>query len=250
MGTISTTDPFVGGIEIGGDHYNGGWRWRTLGICASCVAVLALADVSVRIGAGVTAALIPPTLVFASTLLRGRPLAVIATLSLADLLLLYGIEPRSRIEIVIVGVIAVAAAGVGVWLRRHSVATARAAPPEDVGPRPNGQVMLTGRLQQSPYAEQPDATLTLRLAGLSRREQDVARLVLDGLPTREIADRLFISERTVETHLANIFDKFDVHSRSELADSLLNRKPLKRKPLNGKPQAAGDAHPSRRSRRR
>lgn len=240
-------DHSVGGMEIGGDDNNGGRRWRTLGICAGCIAVLALADVSVPIDVGVRAALIPPMLVFAGTLLRGRPLAVMVTLSLADLLLLYRLERSSgsRVQILIIGVIAVAAAGVGVWLRRHSVAPAGAAPPDHVGPRLKGDVMLTGRLQQSPHAEQPDAALTLRLAGLSRREQDVARLVLDGLPTREIANRLFISERTVETHLANIFDKFDVHSRSELVDSLLNRKPL-----NGKPRAAGDAHPSRRSRRR
>ena len=238
-------------MEIGGDDINGGWRWRTLGICAGCIAVLALADVSVRVDVGVTAALIPPMLVFAGTLLRGRPLAVMVTLSLADLLLLYRLEPSSgSVKILIIGMIAVAAAGVGVWLRRHSVAPARAAPPDHVGPSLNGDLMLTGRLQQSPHAEQPDAALTLRLAGLSRREQDVARLVLDGLPTREIANRLFISERTVETHLANIFDKFDVHSRSELVDSLHHRKPLNRKPLNGKPRAAGDAHTSRRSRRR
>src|ERR1019366_4727428 len=174
------TDHSVGGMEIGGDDINGGWRWRTLGICAGCIAVLALADVSVPIEVGVTAALIPPMLVFAGTLLRGRPLAVIVTLSLADLVLLYGLAPSSgsRVEILIIGVIAVAAAGVGVWLRRHSVAPARAVPPDHVGPSLNGDLMLTGRLQQSPHAEQPDAALTLRLAGLSRREQDVARLVL------------------------------------------------------------------------
>jgi len=232
-------------MEIGGDDNYGGWRWRTLVICAGCIAVLALAGVFGRTDSGVTTALIPPMLVLASTLLRGRPLAVIATLTLADFLVLYGINPTARIEIVIVGVIAVAAAGVGVWLRRYSVAPARGAPPDHDGPRLDGQIMLSGRLQESPRAEQPDAALTLRLVGLSRREQDVARLVLDGLHTREIAQRLFISERTVETHLANIFDKFDVHSRSELVDSLLNRKPL-----NGNPRAAGDAHPSRQSRSR
>ena len=209
------------GMDTGGDNNNGGWRWRTRGICASCVAVLALVDVSTGVYTGATAALIPPMLVCASTLLQGRPLAVILTLSLADLLLLY-IVSHSQTEIVIVGVIAAAAAGVGIGLRRQSVALARSAL---AGPRPDTEVMVTGRLHQSPPADQPDSVLTQRLANLSRRERDVARLVLDGLSTREIANGLFISERTVETHLANIFDKIDVHSRSELVDSLLNRKP-------------------------
>jgi DNA-binding CsgD family transcriptional regulator len=231
-------------METGGDDNNGGWLRHTPGICASCVAVLAVTDLSVRVGDGVTAALIPPMLVFAGLLLRWRPLAIIVTLSLADLLLLGAIVPASRLAIVIVGVIALAVAGGGVWLRRYPIAPFRPAH-DDAEPKLNGHVMLTGRLQQPLYAEQPDAALTQRLASLSRREQDVARLVLDGLPTREIAQRLFISERTVETHLANIFDKLDVHSRGDLVDSLLNRISH-----NGKSRTAGDAPPSRRLRRR
>lgn len=233
----------VGGMENGGDDKYGGGRWRTLDICASCVAVLALVDVSVRRYDVAFAALIPPMLVVASTLLRGRLLTLIVTLSLADLLLLHGVESpsSSRIELVIIGGIAIAAAGVGVWLRRSSVDPAQADPAR---PRLDAAIMLTGRLQQPPPVEQTDAVLAQRLAHLSRREQDVARLVLDGLATREIAGRLFISERTVETHLANIFDKIEVHSRGELVDSLLNRRPS-----NGMPRVAGDSPPHRRSRR-
>jgi DNA-binding CsgD family transcriptional regulator len=53
-------------------------------------------------------------------------------------------------------------------------------------------------------------------SALSRREQQVARLAADGRTAREIAERLFISERTVETHLANIYTKLGVRSKIEL----------------------------------
>jgi DNA-binding CsgD family transcriptional regulator len=45
----------------------------------------------------------------------------------------------------------------------------------------------------------------------------VARLVADGLPNREVAARLFVSPRTVEFHLRNVFAKAGVASRGELA---------------------------------
>jgi DNA-binding NarL/FixJ family response regulator len=51
---------------------------------------------------------------------------------------------------------------------------------------------------------------------LSRRQQEVVSLVLLGLTAREIGRRLFISERTVETHLANVYERLDVHSRHQL----------------------------------
>lgn len=50
--------------------------------------------------------------------------------------------------------------------------------------------------------------------GLSAREMQVLRLVARGNTNREIASALFISERTVERHLSNIFNKLDLTSRS------------------------------------
>jgi DNA-binding NarL/FixJ family response regulator len=55
------------------------------------------------------------------------------------------------------------------------------------------------------------------LAALTRREREVVRLAVDGLTAREIGAQLFISERTVETHLANAYGKLGVASRLELA---------------------------------
>jgi non-specific serine/threonine protein kinase len=55
------------------------------------------------------------------------------------------------------------------------------------------------------------------LAGLSRSERVVAELVAQGCTNREISERLVISRRTVETHVAHAFHKLGVHSRSHLA---------------------------------
>jgi DNA-binding CsgD family transcriptional regulator len=56
--------------------------------------------------------------------------------------------------------------------------------------------------------------ITSRPAGLSDREVEVLRLVADGLTNRAIAERLVISERTVDRHVSNIFTKLDVSSRA------------------------------------
>jgi DNA-binding NarL/FixJ family response regulator len=52
---------------------------------------------------------------------------------------------------------------------------------------------------------------------LTRREQDVLRLVAAGRSNREIADILSISERTVENHMSHILTKLDVESRTAAA---------------------------------
>jgi DNA-binding NarL/FixJ family response regulator len=52
---------------------------------------------------------------------------------------------------------------------------------------------------------------------LSSRERELVVLVAEGYRNREIAEKLFISERTVKNHLRNIFDKLGVSDRLELA---------------------------------
>ena len=52
---------------------------------------------------------------------------------------------------------------------------------------------------------------------LSRREMEVAELVADGATNAQVAARLFISERTVESHLSSIFNKLGVDTRLQVA---------------------------------
>jgi DNA-binding NarL/FixJ family response regulator len=55
------------------------------------------------------------------------------------------------------------------------------------------------------------------LEALTSRELQVARLVVDRKTNPQIAAELFLSQKTVETHLRNIFHEVDVSSRVELA---------------------------------
>jgi DNA-binding NarL/FixJ family response regulator len=55
------------------------------------------------------------------------------------------------------------------------------------------------------------------MGSLTERELQVARLVVDRRTNPEIAAELFLSQKTVETHLRNIFHKMDVTSRVALA---------------------------------
>ncbi|MGZ4704748.1 MAG: helix-turn-helix domain-containing protein, partial [Acidimicrobiales bacterium] len=58
----------------------------------------------------------------------------------------------------------------------------------------------------------PDASVAL-----TRQERRVAAVVGTGATNREAADELFLSPRTIDFHLRNIYRKLDIRSRTELA---------------------------------
>ncbi len=94
------------------------------------------------------------------------------------------------------------------------------------------------------------APLLMSAYGLTEREQDVTRLVLQGESTATIADRLVVSVHTVQQHLKSIFEKTGVHSRRDLVGKVFfsHYEPRLRdnesrvpqdKPLRGGPMAVG-----------
>ena len=56
-----------------------------------------------------------------------------------------------------------------------------------------------------------------QMMGTTRREREIAALIAEGLTNREIANKLVLSERTVEGHVANLFAKVNVSSRTQIA---------------------------------
>ena len=55
---------------------------------------------------------------------------------------------------------------------------------------------------------------------LSGREREIAMLAAAGLASKDIADRLFLSVRTVNNHLQHVYTKLGVSSRADLAEAL------------------------------
>ena len=52
--------------------------------------------------------------------------------------------------------------------------------------------------------------------GLSYRESEVAEQVTKGITSKEIAEKLFVTEKTIKFHLTNIYKKMNVKSRAQL----------------------------------
>ncbi len=64
---------------------------------------------------------------------------------------------------------------------------------------------------------------------LAKREQEVANLVAEGLPNREIAKKLALSEHTVSNYLFRIYEKLGISSRVELVLYIVRREDLRNK---------------------
>ena len=112
----------------------------------------------------------------------------------------------------------------GAWLRRHRRMTQSRAPLREAAETFDALGLLR-------YAER--ARRELRASGetvrrrdpggwaqLSPQELQIAQLAAEGLSNREIGEQLYLSHRTVESHLYRLFPKLGVTSRAQLRDAL------------------------------
>jgi DNA-binding CsgD family transcriptional regulator len=90
---------------------------------------------------------------------------------------------------------------------------------DDLGARP-AAALARGRLRAlgvRGIPRGPRPATRANPAGLTRREVDVVTLLTRSYGNQEIADRLFLSPRTVENHIAAILSKLDVSTRADVA---------------------------------
>ncbi len=76
---------------------------------------------------------------------------------------------------------------------------------------------LLSHMEQNTPAPPPIAQLPIGAVALTPREREMLQLIADGRTNQEIADTLYISLRTVQTHVANILAKLDLNSRAAVA---------------------------------
>jgi len=113
------------------------------------------------------------------------------------------------------GIIAAIFAGVGIWLGltltktkivREEVVVVKEvrvplAPPK---PGEGGFVLNEGKLRE---------------LAITAREHEILQLIAEGLSNQEIATKLFVSENTVKTHAARLFDKLGVNKRIKAVEA-------------------------------
>ncbi|HEX7736963.1 MAG TPA: response regulator transcription factor [Ktedonobacteraceae bacterium] len=84
---------------------------------------------------------------------------------------------------------------------------------------PTAQSVMVGDYLQRVHAgEEKDS-----YSSLTEREREILKLVAEGYTNNQIAERLVISPKTVDTHRTHIMDKLNLHSRAELVKYAMRR---------------------------
>jgi DNA-binding CsgD family transcriptional regulator len=183
-----------------------GSRWESL-VAAACIIFLAGVFVA-ELGTpdDVVSAVVLLPLLAAVWLLSNRQAALVGSTAILLLGLAVSLEGTNRLTLTLVGSVALLTALVA---RLYATALASllsshrhlrpAVPTRATPPTLDG-------IERSTHG----------IRSLTRRELDIARLGADGYATPEIARRLHIGDRTVESHLASVYSKLRIGSRVEL----------------------------------
>jgi DNA-binding NarL/FixJ family response regulator len=112
----------------------------------------------------------------------------------------------------------------GAWLRRNRRMTESRAPLREAAQTFDAFGLLRfaerARRELRASGEAPRRRKPETWAQLTPQELQIAQLAADGLSNREIGERLFLSHRTVGSHLYRLFPKLGVTSRAQLRDAL------------------------------
>lgn len=107
------------------------------------------------------------------------------------------------------GIVALIFSALGIWLGLKLTRTRETVVVREVPVLVEVQV---GALESGPFA--PNLT-RLQQLGITPRELEILEAMAAGLSNREIAARLFVSENTVKTHAARLFDKLSARRRTQ-----------------------------------
>ena len=88
----------------------------------------------------------------------------------------------------------------------------------------DGQFPVDPSITKALVTRLSTATKTTQSNGLSSRQQEILRMVADGIPTKEIESQLFISEATVKRDFRKIFDLLGVNFRAQAVAEAYRRK--------------------------
>jgi len=89
-----------------------------------------------------------------------------------------------------------------------------------------GKIYITKEIREKISQARKPSAGDEETVKLSSREIDIARLIMEGFTNPEIADKLFLSVRTVETHRKNILAKLHLKNTATLVKFLIDNKPF------------------------
>ena len=105
------------------------------------------------------------------------------------------------------GLVALLFSGLGIWLGLKLTRPKETVITREVPVRVEVPVPVSGPFQRN--------QARVDQLGITARELEILEAIAAGLSTREIAERLFVSENTVKTHTARLFDKLSARRRTQ-----------------------------------